>query len=160
MQRFKEFLSEGKGDTEFHKYSKESLEELQKLLKHHEEDLKEYDAEDEGCDRASIEDDIEEIKIAIKAKKEVSEEVKVEEVEEISEADKTPADFVKEMTKLKNANKNKWYTFTGTIDGKNIQLKGYGTWLQIYKVDGIDYGNAMEASVKAFKEALIRPFED
>jgi len=72
----------------------------------------------------------------------------------------TPDDFVKHINKLKNQNKNSWYTFTGTVNDKDIKIKGYGTWLQIFKVDGIDYSNPMEQSVKDYKNSLLRPFNE
>jgi hypothetical protein len=68
--------------------------------------------------------------------------------------------FVKEINKLKNANKNGWYTWVGNINGKDVKIKGYGTWLQVYKVDGIDYSNPMEQSVKDYKLSLKRPFNE
>ena len=64
MKTFKEYLSE---DTKFHKYSKNTLEELELLLKHHKEDLEEYDEEGE-CNRDEILKDIEEIEDAIASK--------------------------------------------------------------------------------------------
>lgn len=51
-----------------------------------------------------------------------------------------------------------WYTFSGEVDGKKIMLKGYKTWLQIYRVDGLNYGGMMDISVKDFNQILERPF--
>jgi len=48
-----------------------------------------------------------------------------------------------------------WYTFVGVVEGKQIQLKGHGTWLQIFKVDGVNYGSVHDLSVKAYKAILI-----
>ena len=67
--------------------------------------------------------------------------------------------FIKHINKLRTQNKGSWYTFTGVVDGKEVQLKGTDTWLQIYKVDGIDYSNPMQRKVKDFKEDLLKPFE-
>ena len=68
-------------------------------------------------------------------------------------------DFIAHINTLRKTNKGKWYWFTSdNIDGKNIQLKGYGTWLQIYKVDGIDYYGLMDISVKDFTATLAKPF--
>ena len=68
MKTFKEFIIESQGDTPFHKYSKNTVEELELLLKHHKEDLKEGD-----CDKDEILKDIKEIEVAIKTKDNVSE---------------------------------------------------------------------------------------
>ena len=51
-----------------------------------------------------------------------------------------------------------WYYFTGTVEGKEIELKGYKTWLQIYRVNGIRYGNCADETVKQFNAELIKPF--
>ena len=63
MKTFSEFILEADGDTEFHKYSKNSIKELELLLKHHKEDLEEGD-----CDKEEIIKDIKEIEKAIAAK--------------------------------------------------------------------------------------------
>ena len=68
-------------------------------------------------------------------------------------------EFVKQINQLRRNNKNKWYYFLDTVEGKKVQLKGYNTWLQIYKVNGIDYSNCMDGTVKQFNTTLIKPFE-
>lgn len=66
MKTFKNYINESEGDTKHHKYSKNTIEELELLLKHHIEDLEEVN--DEGkCDKETIKQDIKEIKAAIKA---------------------------------------------------------------------------------------------
>ena len=67
-------------------------------------------------------------------------------------------DFTKHINKLRLNNKSSWYSYSGIVDGKNVSLKAYGTWLQIYKVNGVDYSNCMDVSVKKFKEDLQKPF--
>jgi hypothetical protein len=54
----------------------------------------------------------------------------------------------------------KWYYFSEVVDGKVVFLKGYDTWLQIYDVDGVRYGNSMERSVKQFGADLLAPFKE
>jgi len=66
--------------------------------------------------------------------------------------------FIKEINKLRNSNKNKWYTWTGSVDGKEIKIKGYGTWLQVYTVEGIDYSGNQDIKVKEFRSVLAEPF--
>jgi hypothetical protein len=48
---------------------------------------------------------------------------------------------------LRKANKGKWYSFS---DG-SVKIKGFGTWLQVFTINGVNYSNAMEQSVKDFK---------
>ena len=51
-----------------------------------------------------------------------------------------------------------WYYFTGTVEGRYIELKGYKTWLQIFNIDGKRCDGCMDISVKEFKASLISPF--
>lgn len=51
-----------------------------------------------------------------------------------------------------------WYTLICVCEGKDIQIKGYHTWLQIYKVDGVDWAGRMDVSVQEFKDRLKEPF--
>ncbi len=67
-------------------------------------------------------------------------------------------DFIREINRMRLLNKNKWYSYMGCVEGKNISVKGFATWLQIFKVDGIDYSNPMERSVGEFKDDLETPF--
>jgi len=70
MKTFKEYINEKEGDTEFHKYSKNTKEELEILLKHHKEDLAEYEEEKgtEGDEYHEILKDIEEVEKALALK--------------------------------------------------------------------------------------------
>ena len=55
----------GTGDTIDHKYSKNTLKELNLLLKHHKEDLKEYEREGTKEEINHVKHDIKEIEDAI-----------------------------------------------------------------------------------------------
>ena len=63
-------------------------------------------------------------------------------------------EFVKTVNALRLANKNKWYTLQGTVNGCNFEIKGFGTWLQVISVNGINCANCMEQSVAEFKHHL------
>ena len=67
--------------------------------------------------------------------------------------------FVDTVNKLRLANRGKWYWFNDTVDGKAVRIKAFGTWMQIYDVDGVDCANCMECSVTEFKSDLKSPFE-
>jgi len=67
-------------------------------------------------------------------------------------------DFINHINMMRRRNKNAWYTWTGTVERKTVIVKGYGTWLQIFKVDSIDYSNPMERSVGEFEDDLGAPF--
>jgi len=64
--------------------------------------------------------------------------------------------FVTTINKLRLKKKNQWYFWSGKVNGKSVQIKGYKTWLQIYKVDGIKIQTAMDIPVAKFKQVLIR----
>jgi len=67
-------------------------------------------------------------------------------------------DFVKNVNEMRVANKNNWFAYTSRVEGKQVQIKAYNTWAQIFKVDGIDYAGAMDLNVKQFKALLNEPF--
>ena len=47
-----------------------------------------------------------------------------------------------------------WYSYAGVVEGKEIRIKGYKTWLQIFDIDGVDNSGCMDISVGAFNELL------
>jgi len=61
-------LVDENGNTKFHKYGDNSIEELELLLQHHKEDLEE-NKEDHNCSNQAVLEDIEEIREAIDIKK-------------------------------------------------------------------------------------------
>ena len=63
-------------------------------------------------------------------------------------------DFFKAINTLRKKSKNKWYSFSGTVNGQYIELKAFGTWLQIFRIDGIDNSHCPDLSVKRFNEIL------
>jgi len=69
-------------------------------------------------------------------------------------------DFIKEINtlRLKKKNQGGWYYFRGNISGKEIEIKGYSTWLQRYIIDGVSWDGEMDISVKKFKATLLEPF--
>ena len=66
-------------------------------------------------------------------------------------------DFINRVNKLRKS--GEWYTYEGDIEGKDVRLMGYGTWLKIFKVDDVDYSNCMECKVSEFKKDLETPFK-
>lgn len=65
-------------------------------------------------------------------------------------------EFIKEINALRLANKNKWYFWQGVVNGKKVEIKGYGTWLQIFRINGLNLWAGMDISIKDFKESLAR----
>lgn len=63
-------------------------------------------------------------------------------------------EFVKTVNALRLANKGKWYSLQGTVNNVDFQIKGYGTWLQVFNIRNINAANVMEQSVKEYKQHL------
>ena len=63
-------------------------------------------------------------------------------------------DFIKLINSLRLQNKGKWYTWLGTVNNKTVQIKAYGTWLLIFKVEGLIVPTSSDISVTDFKKLL------
>ena len=68
-------------------------------------------------------------------------------------------DFIKDINKLRLSNQNKWHFVGCTVEGKEIKIKFFKTWLQIYNVNNINYANCMDRNIKGFKDDLAKPFK-
>lgn len=62
--------------------------------------------------------------------------------------------FIKDINKKRLS--GGWYMFNGIVNNKSVVIKGYKTWLQIFKVNDYTVPCAMEISVKEFKELLLK----
>lgn len=69
-------------------------------------------------------------------------------------------EFVTLVNKTRLLNKNSWYVLTGTINGKKIEIKGFKTWLQIFRINGIDNSNCPDQKISRFKEYLTSTFNN
>ena len=63
-------------------------------------------------------------------------------------------DIKKEINKARLTNSNKWYFLTFEENGKKIQVKGFNTWLQIFRIDGVNYPSLMDIKVKDFLQHI------
>lgn len=63
-------------------------------------------------------------------------------------------DFVKTLNTLRLQNKGRWYTWSGTVNNKTVQIKAYATWLQIFKVEGLSVPTVSDISVSEYKKLL------
>lgn len=68
-------------------------------------------------------------------------------------------DFIKTINKLRLDSKiskysSEWYAWTGIVEGKNVSLKGYKTWLQRLTVNNIEHGAGADLTTKEFKTVL------
>ena len=68
--------------------------------------------------------------------------------------------FVKEVNKLRLANKNQCYFFSGAVNGKDFKLKGYNNYLQIFEVNNWNCSNVIGQSVSSFKLHLQKMVDE
>ena len=73
---------------------------------------------------------------------------------DLYEENYTISEFLIFTNKVRILNKNNWYGFKINVNGKSVSIKGFNTWLQIFKIDNVDYSGDMDISVKAFKNHL------
>lgn len=63
--------------------------------------------------------------------------------------------IVKDVNKERLDNKNDWYFITFNLGENLIQIKGYNTWMQIFRINGLDLFSGMDISVGQFKENIL-----
>lgn len=63
-------------------------------------------------------------------------------------------EFVQLINKLRLDHKDKWFWWSGTVNGKQVDVKCYNTYLQIFTIDGLRAGGLMGMSVTKFKDVL------
>lgn len=59
---------------------------------------------------------------------------------------------------LRLANREKWFFWTGDVCGRHVEVKCFNTWLQIFRIDGMQQNTTMDITPTAFKSALLAPF--
>lgn len=79
-------------------------------------------------------------------------------MENLSLSHVTADEFSKQVNQLRKAHPDKWYTCTAIVEGKTVGLKGFNTWLQIFRVDRIQQNTLSDISVKQFIASLLEPF--
>ena len=62
--------------------------------------------------------------------------------------------FIKLVNSTRIINKDRWYVITEVVDGKLVEIKGFGTWLQIFRIDGLQQNTLMDINVTEFKNTL------
>jgi hypothetical protein len=68
---------------------------------------------------------------------------------------KTVSDAVKHINTMRKQDKDSWYYPKFELNGKNVVMKCYRTWVQRCYVDGVEVdGSLMDISVKDFNQYL------
>ena len=65
----------------------------------------------------------------------------------------TVSQFVHDVNQ-KRRDFNGWYCWSGNVNGKEIQIKAYKTWIQVAYVNGVKHSSPMDLSVYRFKQFL------
>lgn len=67
----------------------------------------------------------------------------------------TATEFIKLANESRLSYKNKWVFINSILsDGRDVQYKAYNTYIQILKIDGVNYAQGMDERVAAFKNTL------
>jgi hypothetical protein len=64
------------------------------------------------------------------------------------------AEFITHINNLRKSNKDRWYSFTGIVEGFPVAIKGYGTWLQVLRVNSVQHESTMYDNVTDFKNRI------
>ena len=65
--------------------------------------------------------------------------------------------FVKDLNLLRRKSTYEWYIWTGYVQGLYVEIKAYDTWLQIFKVDGVNHSTpSAKRTVKDFRQHILR----
>ena len=67
----------------------------------------------------------------------------------------TGEEFVKLANKVRRDNKGKWYLLIEEVNGELVQMKAYGTWIQILQSKGYKTSGPPDCSVKEFKQFIL-----
>lgn len=67
---------------------------------------------------------------------------------------KNTEDFIKEVNTIRLSNKDKWYTWNGMVNGYEVSLKAFNTWVQIIHVGMIKDSGPMDCTPTEFKQFL------
>ena len=62
--------------------------------------------------------------------------------------------FVTEVNKTRRANKDKWWVWCGVVNGEEVSIKAYNTWVQRMDVDGMASSGPMDCTVKDFNKFI------
>jgi hypothetical protein len=62
--------------------------------------------------------------------------------------------FIKLVNEKRKASKDAWYFILEEVEGKEVKIKGFKTWLQIMEVDGVRLSTAPDITVKKFNETI------
>lgn len=66
----------------------------------------------------------------------------------------TLKEFVTEVNKVRRANKNSWWSWSGVVNGESVTIKAYSTWVQRMDVDGMSSTGPHDCTVGEFNKFI------
>lgn len=70
-----------------------------------------------------------------------------------------PAEFLKAANSARLQNPNSWHIFRGKVGQSEVELKFFGTWNQVFRVNGQSKTDGtMEKKVSAWKNEILAGF--
>lgn len=71
----------------------------------------------------------------------------------------TPAEFLKAANSARLQAPNSWHIFKGKVGQNEVELKFFGTWNQIFRVNGQTKTHGpMEQKISAWKNEILAGF--
>ncbi len=65
-------------------------------------------------------------------------------------------EFIAIINKLRISNKDKWVSWSGLVNGYEVSLKSFNTWIQVINVGMVKDSGPMDCSIAEFKEFLSK----
>ena len=64
--------------------------------------------------------------------------------------------FIQKVNLLRLKNKGKWVQAIEMVEGKMVEYKAYNTWIQILRIDGMNYPSLMDLKVRDYTAHLSK----
>jgi hypothetical protein len=77
-------------------------------------------------------------------------------IHKISRDDHGPDTLFSEINKVRLSARKGWWVVTGPFYGHWLEIKAFGSWAQIFRVDGVDYTFGHTDTVSAWKQNTLR----
>jgi hypothetical protein len=73
----------------------------------------------------------------------------------------TKAEAIKEINRLRRQGGKwgDWYFFVNIVEGKTVEVKGYKTWLQICRINGLNLPSPADIPVSSFNAHLEKALD-
>lgn len=73
----------------------------------------------------------------------------------IQRTDHTAESLMEAINRLRLRVGKSWWTVSGPFYGHHIEIKAYGTWAQIFRIDGVDHTFGHTETVREWKNNTL-----